>query len=399
MIEPNQRATDADAAHDHRGAPPFDMRLVVVSHVRHHTWGGRLYAYAPYAREIEVWADLFRRVVIAAPLVSAEPTADAAPLGRRNITVSPVSDTGGTSPGQKLRQLAMLPRLLTELHTALRDAEAVHVRCPGNLGLLGALVAPLYSRRLVAKYAGQWGPYDGEVRTVRLQRAILRSRWWRGPVTVYGEWANQPPHVVPFFTSVLTQAQIDHGKRSVAGRISAAPRRLLFVGRLTRSKNVHVLLHALAELGTEYPDLSLTIVGDGPERVALQALATKMKLDDSVTFTGGLEFDRVLECYETADLLVLASDTEGWPKALFEAMAFGMLCIGSNRGLIPEVLGDGRGELVEPGDADGLAARIRGLLEPPLDLAAMRRRAEWAQQHSLEALGSALEDLLRREWR
>src|SRR5205823_1367344 len=125
-------------------------------------------------------------------------------------------ETGGENLWAKLAQLAALPLLMFGLARAMRKADAIHVRCPGNLGLLGAVMAPLFSRYLVAKYAGQWSGYPGEARTVRLQRTILRSRWWRGPVTVYGEWPGQSPHVIPFFTSVLTEQQLARAKMRIA---------------------------------------------------------------------------------------------------------------------------------------------------------------------------------------
>src|SRR5207302_4620384 len=60
--------------------PRIDMRLAVVSHVVHYQKRRALYAYAPYAREVEVWADLFREVVIAAPCRNDVPPGDCAPL-------------------------------------------------------------------------------------------------------------------------------------------------------------------------------------------------------------------------------------------------------------------------------------------------------------------------------
>src|SRR5438874_10710117 len=178
------------------GAPRAIGKLVVVSHVVHYRVGETLFAYGPYAREIDIWADLFPEVVIAAPCRREVPPADCLPFTRRNIAVAAQREEGGDTVRAKLAQILALPALTLGLARVLRDADAVHVRCPGNLGLIGAVIAPLFSRRLVAKYAGQWDGYRGEPLAVRLQRWLLSSRWWRGPVTVYGRWPNQPRHVV-----------------------------------------------------------------------------------------------------------------------------------------------------------------------------------------------------------
>lgn len=372
-------------------------RLCIVSHVTHYRHGGGIHAYAPYAREIEMWADLFPQVRIAAPCLDEPPPGDAAPIARANVEVARQPRTGGDRLSEKLRQGLMLPRLASSLAGAFRGADAIHVRCPGNLGLLGVLLAPRFSRRLVAKYAGQWTDFEGEAWTVRLQKRLLRSRWWRGPVTVYGAWPGQPSHVVPFFTSVLDREQVERGRRAAA-RPRSGPPRVLFVGRLSRAKNVDVLLAALGALRREGLDLPCTVVGDGPERAALEAQAGREGI--AVAFAGGVDFDRVLGFYETHDALVLASETEGWPKAIAEGMAFGLVCVGSDRGLMPQMLGEGRGQVVAPRDVAALTAALRRIATEPETAAAMRSRAApWAQRYSLEGLRDALRELLEERWR
>src|ERR1035437_6797387 len=321
MASPSQRKAGLD--------------LVIVSHVVHFCSGNRLFAYGPYAREVDVWADLFSRVVIAAPLRHDAPPDDSLPFGRSNISVFPLKETGGDSWRAKLVQALCVPALIPDLCRVVRKADAIHVRCPGNLGLLGVVLAPLFSRRLVAKYAGQWSGYPGEPRTVRLQRDLLRSRWWRGPVTVYGEWPGQPSKVIPFFTSILTDEQVCRAREAARDKRSVDWLRVLYVGRLSRSKNVDTLLEAAALLKNRGIGVSCAVLGDGLERRSLEARSSALDLGGHVQFTGAVPFERVLEFYEWADVLVLTSETEGWPKAIAEAMAFGLVCIGSNRGFRP----------------------------------------------------------------
>jgi len=373
-------------------------QLVIVSHVPHYTWNASIFAYAPYAREIDVWADLFPSVTIAAPRRNAPPAKDTAALTRSNIRLAPQPETGGTQWHRKLWQLVMLPVLVFSLSRALWRADAVHVRCPGNLGLLGAVLAPLFSRRLVAKYAGQWTPYPGEPWSFRLQRLVLRSRWWRGPVTVYGDWGDQPEHVVAFFTSVLSASHVARAREAVRRPRPEGPLRVLFVGRLVRFKNVDRLLAALALAAERGTDLVATIAGDGPERHALEAQAARLGLSERVSFTGGLPFEGVLDLYERHDVLVLISEGEGWPKAIAEAMAFGLIAIGSDRGLVPWLLAE-RGIVVPAGDHDRLAVELEKIARSPERYRSLREAAaSWAQQHSLEGLREALRDLLAERW-
>jgi glycosyltransferase involved in cell wall biosynthesis len=240
---------------------------------------------------------------------------------------------------------------------------------------------------------------------VRLQRTILSSRWWGAPVTVYGyrdSRQDQPAHVIPFFTSVLTQEQMARARAAAERQLveqSTHPLRLLYVGRLSASKNVDVLLSAVATLRQQGINVCCNIVGDGPERQALERQVQNDGLGNCVSFAGGVDFEKVLDFYERADVLVLASETEGWPKAIAEAMAFGLVCIGADRGLVPWMLGEGRGLLVTRRDTAALVNHLRRLTESLAEFRPMRAQAAaWAQQYSLEGLRDALGELLREHW-
>jgi glycosyltransferase involved in cell wall biosynthesis len=373
--------------------------LLVVSHVSHYLWQGDLFAYGPYVHEIDIWADLFSEIVISAPCRRESPTRDAAAFTRQNIRIVPQSETGGITRIAKLRQIVMLPALIFTLCRAMAQADAIHVRCPGNLGLLGAILAPLFSKKIIAKYAGQWTGYPGEPWTFRLQRALLRSRWWRGPVTVYGEWPDQPPHAVPFFTSILRESHMIRAQAVSGNHKSRSQFSILYVGRLSRAKNVHILLSAVNDLILLGENVTLSIVGDGPQHQVLDQRIVTLGIQESVSLVGSVPFDEVLQYYENADVLVLISESEGWPKAIAEGMAFGLICIGSDRGLVPQMLAEARGIVVPAGDEGALLDALKQILDNPEEFHAMRASAaEWAQQFTLEGLRQAISDLLAREW-
>jgi glycosyltransferase involved in cell wall biosynthesis len=265
---------------------------------------------------------------------------------------------------------------------------------------LGVILGPFFSRYLVAKYASNWQGYPGEIWSYKIQRALLRSRWWRGPVTVYGLWANQPAHVIPFFTSIMTSDQMERAHQVARGKTVHTPLRVLFVGRLTKEKNVDILLSSMANLNTEGIPVIGKIVGVGGLRDALEAQTLQTGLQNCVTFTGGVTFDQVLGFYEEADVLVLVSEVEGWPKAIAEAMAFGLVCIGSQRGWVPEMLAEGRGLVIPPGDTPALTNALREIARSPemyTDISV--RAAKWAEKYSLEGLREALRNLLEERWK
>ena len=372
--------------------------LLVISRVVHYRHAARLYAFGPYSREIDVWADLFPRLVIAAPLREERPPADWLPFTRPNIEISPQRETGGDTLMSKAAQVLALPSLVCRLRKTMRGAEAIHVRCPSNLGLLGAALAPLFARHLVAKYAGQWNGYADEPLATRLQRALLRSRWWRGPVMVYGEWPRQPRHVVPFFTSVMTAEQVESAMKVAEKKAISRPLRILFSGRLVSDKRIPALLDAVKTVSGDGVPVELVIVGRGPEEANLRDHVTRLGIDDRVWFVGGLPFEDALTWYEWAHCLVLPSRSEGWPKVVAEAMCHGVVCVAVAQGQVPAMLAE-RGILLQNGTSEEIGDALRYVAGHPEQARALSERASrWAWKYSLEGFRDAVAELLEKTW-
>jgi len=148
--------------------------------------------------------------------------------------------------------------------------------------------------------------------------------------------------------------------------------RLTTVGRLAAVKNVPLLLRAFAPLAARWPGVSLRIVGDGPERAALEALAASLGISGSVEFTGvRSDIDRLLQ---DADVFVLASLSEGVPMSILEAMRAGLPVVATRVGGVPTTVADGvTGLLVESGDEAGLTRALAELIEQPTRSLALGR--------------------------
>ena len=134
---------------------------------------------------------------------------------------------------------------------------------------------------------------------------------------------------------------------------------LLYFGRLSKEKGLRTLIQAVAQV----PDSRLKIVGDGPQRQELEALA-ECTAYGRVEFAGYQRMERLLATLKSARIVVLPSEWyENCPYAILEAFAVGKPVIASDIGGIPELVEDGRdGLLFEPGNSEELADRIRFLL-------------------------------------
>jgi len=148
-----------------------------------------------------------------------------------------------------------------------------------------------------------------------------------------------------------------------------APAHLLFVGRLATVKGVPVLLEAMQGLIADHPGLRLTLVGDGPERAALEVRA--QGLGDHVDFAGYRSQDEVTALLREATALVLPSFAEGLPVVLMEALAARVPVVTTRIAGVAELVENGvSGMLVPPGDAAALRKALARLLDDP----EMRRR-------------------------
>lgn len=146
--------------------------------------------------------------------------------------------------------------------------------------------------------------------------------------------------------------------------VIAEPLKLVSVGRLVNVKGYPYLLQALAALGPEASRVHLTIVGDGPERERLTALAAALRIASHVTFAGWQQDVRAY--LRDAHVFVLPTLGEGFGLAVLEAMGEALPVIASNTMSLPEIVADGvTGWLVPPADANALAAAIRRCLEHP----------------------------------
>jgi len=148
---------------------------------------------------------------------------------------------------------------------------------------------------------------------------------------------------------------------------------LISVGHLIPRKRNHLTIAALAEL----PDFDLLLVGDGPERPALEAQAKSLGLADRVRFLGAQPHAQLAQFYGAADAMVLASSREGWANVLLESMACGTPVIASNIPGNPEVVQtQAAGRIALENTPAGLAAATRDLFATPPDRAATRAYAE-----------------------
>ena len=195
---------------------------------------------------------------------------------------------------------------------------------------------------------------DGALAVSEALAARFRGTFLRGP--------SPPTRLLP---NPVSLADLDRGARSLSEGPSGPELSIAATGRLVPDKGFDLLLRALALLGGDVPPWRLAILGEGPEREALEALSRALDLDHRVTFLGYRE--NPFPILDRCDLFVLPSRIEAQPLALLEAMALGRPVVATDCPLgLSEVVEDGRsGLLVPPEDPPALAGAVRRLLLSP----------------------------------
>ena len=248
---------------------PGTMRLVLITHTPHYQSPDGWKAYGPYVREMDLWMSGSVQTIIVAPVASVAPEAIHRSYANQNIELHPVPAVSLTGVRAVLHNLWMAPRILWTLYKAMRQADHIHLRCPGNMGLAGSLVQILFPKKpKTAKYAGNWDPKAQQPRSYRFQKWILSntliSRNMK--VLVYGSWSGQSDNVVPFMTASYRRDQI----RPFVSRDFSGPLKFLFVGSLSKGKRPDYAVELVNNLKKSGYEVSLDLFGDGVMRQDIQ---------------------------------------------------------------------------------------------------------------------------------
>jgi glycosyltransferase involved in cell wall biosynthesis len=305
---------------------------------------------------------------------------------------------------RKLSILGNLRYYLSTIARHAREADCVHVPPPGDIPLLGMLVAVALRKRLIVRYCGSWIKTGQTTLMNRVTRGLMRAfAGGRNVMLATGEAEEPPaPGIAWIFATGISEEEL-RLTVPVTSRGLSDPPQIAYVGRLAAGKGVAELIEALALLQCEgfRPLPHVCLIGDGPERKRLSAQVDKHGLSGCVSFAGQLDRRSLGFRLSKVDLCVQPSLTEGYSKAWLDAFAHGLPVLCSEAGAARRVIG-GRGErgwLVPPGDVRALAEQLRRVLSKPQDWDALRRRCrEFAENRTLEVWARQIGQLCARQW-
>lgn len=338
------------------------MTFCIITHVPHSYSNGNYYAYAPYVNEMNIWLKYVDKVIIVAPLKNIETSVIHQFYKHSNIVFVAVPSFSLIGIKAVLKTLYHLPVLLFSIIKAMKISDHVHLRCPGNMGLLGSIVQLFFPDKIkTAKYAGNWDSKSTQPFTYILQKKILSNAFLTKnmKVLVYGDWKNQTKNIKSFFTATYSESE----KLIVEPKKLNAIINFIFVGNLTSGKQPILAVKIVSELKKRNYNVSLSVYGEGVERRNLENYISNNNLSEFVTLKGNFDREQMKMIYQKSHFLLLPSKSEGWPKVVAEAMFWGCLPIATSISCVPFMLDNGNRGLLITDDFEKCISEICKLLE------------------------------------
>ena len=255
-------------------------------------------------------------------------------------------------------------------------------------GIYAAIAGGLFRKKVIQEIIGTDRP------------KVMRSRlfqWLLGQADAVGVRGQTS-------RSGLAAVGIPEGKMFLSNTVNAIdferfkpmdlPKRydLIYCGRMDANKQVEVLIRVAAGLRQQHPDVRMVLVGDGPERAALEALAIRLGLEDHVTFTGNVPNQEIPILLNQSRIFVMASAFEGLPVAMIEAVSCGLPVVVPDVGDIGDVAEDGvNARLLQDAGIEGFGDAISTLMSSQddyqkLQAGSLRSRERFIALYSVEGV-------------
>jgi glycosyltransferase involved in cell wall biosynthesis len=372
------------------------MNFLIVTHAAHKVNGQQIGGYAPYVREMNMWAKYVSQITIVAPVSTESFGAIDLAYQHPVIKVIAVPAVNFTTGKEALKALPKLPGILLKIGRQMKKADHIHLRCPGNMGLLGCLAQIFFpGKKKTAKYAGNWDWKSSQPKTYRIQQRILNNTFLTRNMQalVYGDWPNLSKNMLPFFTATYSQKDVEPTAIRILDKNQ--PIILIYVGTLSKGKQPLLSIKVAQALVYNGYSVVLNMFGEGEERAVLETYISDNQLVDYIKLMGNQPAQVIQEYYKKSHFLIFISKSEGWPKVVAESMFWGCVPITTSVSCVPEMVGNGeRGTLVANNSEAVVQALKQYLHNPALYAASARKGMDWSRQYTLEKFESEIKKLL-----
>ena len=380
------------------------MKLAVVSHKLcwnsseapdlYRTDGG-------FPLQIKAISELFDETRVVVPCEILPDDIGVSALVGWNLRVSPLSVPKGTDFRRKMNIPIWLLKNGWLIWREVCRADAVHAPIPGDVGTIGMLFALVLRKPLFVRHCGNW----------LIPRTTAEHFWkWtmerfaggRNVMLATGGTDNPPseknPHVKWIFSTSLRRTQLAAG--SPLKLPSNGELKLLTACRQEEEKGTDIVIKSLPLILKKFPGATLEVFGSGSFMKDLEALVERLNLRKKVFFRGKVEQLKVIEAMKQAHVFCFPTQaSEGFPKVVLEALACGLPVVTTKVSVLPKLIGEKCGILLDEPTAENLAAAVEIVCSDAEKYARISTAAvAKAQLYSLEDWRDSIGETLRQSW-
>ena len=374
------------------------MRLLVISSAPIVQKDNQNHLYAPYEKEMQLWAKYADTIQFCCPIWREDKKLLIAPISFKVDAIVALQEFDITSISNKLKAIPLAFVALVKIFKAMKQADHIHLRCPGNIALLACLVQILFpNKQKTAKYAGNWDPKSQQPWSYRLQKWILSNTFLTRnmQVLVYGEWEGSTNNVKSFFTATYSEEEVQKSTSEIRS-LSDEVIRFLFVGTLSKGKQPLYVIQLVEELYKRGEKVILELYGEGVLRKDLEHYIAQNNLETIVALKGNQSKETVLKGYQNSHFLILPSKSEGWPKVVAEAMFWGCVPIASPVSCVPFMMGNGSRGIILKEQLHNDVSQIRNVLNNQEDYKKMALDGQtWSRQFTTDKFETEISKLLK----
>lgn len=306
---------------------PKYHKLLVISDTSMRQDNDGVYAFGPVVKELEELSCFKTIVWIGFNRSNAVANKSLVKLSQENIKLILLPSSGGKTALSKLYIILLYPLYFFILLKEVYNSKCIHVRAPSNPGVIAMLLSKtFFTKKFWFKYAGDWigkaSPF------YMLQRKMLMQLSGNSVVTVNGNWANQPKHIIGFENPCLDNSDRVFGEKICKEKELNQSINYCFVGGMNTNKGVDKIIKALEEICVHENFGTFHFVGGGEllETVKNQAGL----ISDKIICYDFLPKQEISKIYKECHFIVLPSKSEGFPKVIGEAMNYGCVPIVSD---------------------------------------------------------------------
>jgi glycosyltransferase involved in cell wall biosynthesis len=310
---------------------------------------------------MNIWLKYVDKVTIIAPLKAVEMDSIYQKYHHPNINFVSVPEFSFINGKEMLKAVFVMPYILLKLFWVMLFTNHIHLRCPGNMGLLGSFVQILFPwKKKSAKYAGNWDANSKQPVSYRIQKRILSNTFLTHniKVLVYGDWKNQSKNIKSF-------------------------------------KQPLYAIQLVEMLKNKGYDVMLSLYGAGNEQQQLVQYITEKHLDGYVFLKGNADRSAMMEIYKESHFMILPSKSEGWPKVVAEAMFWGCLPIATQVSCVPNMLDFGaRGILLTEESTEDLKLIEAVILNQEAYNDKINKAIQWSRMFTIDKFESEIQTIV-----